>query len=77
VCHGGGFVASGDVGACDRWPSLLRSDVLSTIDGEGFGEVQTPLLCGTLTFFFSLFVGDDDVLMLNALLFLFRIDSVC
>jgi D-serine deaminase-like pyridoxal phosphate-dependent protein len=42
TCHGGGFVASGAVGA-DRLPCPVYPAGLSLTRFEGAGEVQTPL----------------------------------
>lgn len=42
VCHGGGYVASGAVGA-DKSPVPIWPRGLSLLKNEGAGEVQTPL----------------------------------
>lgn len=42
TCAGGGFIASGAVGA-DRWPVPVTPAGLRFIGTEGAGEVQTPL----------------------------------
>ena len=43
TCQGGGFIASGACGA-DRAPVPFLPEGLTVEPGEGFGEVQTPLL---------------------------------
>ena len=43
TCAGGGYVASGAVGA-DRAPVIHAPAHLKTVELEGFGEVQTPLV---------------------------------
>ncbi len=43
TCHGGGYVASGEVGA-DRLPVPALPEGLALLPLEGAGEVQTPLL---------------------------------
>ncbi len=42
TCHGGGFVASGEIGR-DRLPRPALPEGLRLLDLEGAGEVQTPL----------------------------------
>ncbi len=42
TCHGGGYAASGAAGK-DRLPRPWLPAGLSLVDGEGAGEVQTPL----------------------------------
>lgn len=42
TCHGGGFIASGAVGA-DKIPVVHYPKYLSILADEGFGEVQTPM----------------------------------
>lgn len=42
TCQSGGFIASGDPGD-DKTPEVIRPEELAPIEGEGFGEVQTPL----------------------------------
>jgi D-serine deaminase-like pyridoxal phosphate-dependent protein len=43
TCRGGGYVASGEVGA-DRLPRPVLPEGLAYVDREGAGEVQTPLV---------------------------------
>ncbi len=54
TCQGGGFTASGQPGP-DKAPAPFLPAGLVPIDGEGFGEVQTPLRVPAGT---SLAVGD-------------------
>jgi D-serine deaminase-like pyridoxal phosphate-dependent protein len=42
TCQSGGFIASGPTGE-DKAPRPFRPENVSTLDREGFGEVQTPL----------------------------------
>ncbi len=42
TCQGGGFIASGQPGP-DKAPQPFLPAGLKAVDGEGFGEVQTPL----------------------------------
>ena len=42
TCHGGGFIASGSLGA-DKMPQVIYPDNLTMLKDEGFGEVQTPM----------------------------------
>eukprot|EP00004_Rigifila_ramosa_P022880 TRINITY_DN6347_c0_g1_i1.p1 TRINITY_DN6347_c0_g1~~TRINITY_DN6347_c0_g1_i1.p1 ORF type:complete len:420 (-),score=98.85 TRINITY_DN6347_c0_g1_i1:30-1289(-) len=41
TCHGGGYIASGTVGA-DKHPSVIWPAGLQPLGMEGWGEVQTP-----------------------------------
>lgn len=43
VCHGGGYIASGAIGA-DRLPVFLEKNRFSYVALEGAGEVQTPIV---------------------------------
>ncbi|MBX2843219.1 MAG: alanine racemase [Flammeovirgaceae bacterium] len=43
TCYGGGFIASGPTGN-NKQPSPYLPDYIKTIDDEGYGEVQTPIL---------------------------------
>lgn len=43
TCHSGGFIASGAAGI-DKAPVVHYPKNLSIINGEGFGEVQTPMI---------------------------------
>lgn len=43
VCHGGGYIASGAIGA-DRLPVFYESSYFAFLGLEGAGEVQTPVL---------------------------------
>ncbi|WP_245576565.1 amino acid deaminase/aldolase [Flexithrix dorotheae] len=43
TCYGGGFIASGPVGK-NKQPSPYLPQQVKTIESEGFGEVQTPIL---------------------------------
>ncbi|MFB2578535.1 MULTISPECIES: alanine racemase [unclassified Acinetobacter] len=42
TCHSGGFIASGSIGR-EKQAQILYPHNLSTLDDEGFGEVQTPM----------------------------------
>jgi len=55
TCQSGGFIASGSTGP-DKSPVAHIPAELKPLDGEGFGEVQTPLSCRACPF--PLHVGD-------------------
>ncbi len=42
TCNGGGYVASGGLGA-DKLPKVFLPEGAALLDGEGAGEVQTPV----------------------------------
>lgn len=44
TCHGGGYIASGSIGA-DKQPVPYLPQGLKYSKNEGAGEVQTPLIC--------------------------------
>eukprot|EP00485_Elphidium_margaritaceum_P012384 CAMPEP_0202686042 /NCGR_PEP_ID=MMETSP1385-20130828/1838_1 /ASSEMBLY_ACC=CAM_ASM_000861 /TAXON_ID=933848 /ORGANISM="Elphidium margaritaceum" /LENGTH=456 /DNA_ID=CAMNT_0049340541 /DNA_START=177 /DNA_END=1544 /DNA_ORIENTATION=+ len=52
VCQSGGFIASGPVSS-DKEPVVFlpRNQIYGAFDGEGFGEVQTPLMVKDASYF--------------------------
>lgn len=57
TCQGGGFIASGSMGA-EKYPQIIYPKGVTILKDEGYGEVQTPLLITSPVLQKTLTIGD-------------------